>query len=63
MRKIILIILTTMTLFSWETTTHRAIDRKAIQESNSNGNLKVFIKNSQINTSYVYINEQFEIKI
>jgi len=47
----------TVTLFGWETTTHRAIDRKAIGNSI---NLSKFIENSKIDTNYKYIQEKFE---
>ena len=57
MKKLISIAILTVTLFGWETTTHRAIDREAIKNS---ANLSKFIENSKIDTKYVYINEQFE---
>ena len=58
MKKIILLILTTINVFSWEINTHRAIERKAIEKSE---NLKTFVKNSGIstNTSF-YNNERLE---
>ncbi len=57
MKNIVLIVLLTVTLFGWETTTHRAIDRKAIESS---ANLSKFIENSKIDTEYKFINEKFE---
>ena len=58
MKKIILLILTTINVFSWEINTHRAIERKAIEKSE---NLKTFVKNSGIPTNtYFYNNERFE---
>jgi len=57
MKKVVVIILTTILLFSWEVNTHRAIDRSAIS---NNSNLKSFIKNSKIDTSYEFIYEEFE---
>jgi len=44
---------------AWEINTHRAIDRKAIKESQTNGNLKAFIDNSRISEEN-YIDEKFE---
>ena len=58
MKKIILLILTTISVFSWEINTHRAIERKAIEVSK---NLKTFVKNSGISTNtFFYNNERFE---
>ena len=56
MKKLILILLTTVVLFGWETTTHRAIDRKAIEKST---NFYTFVKMSGIDTTYKYLNEEF----
>lgn len=59
MKKIILaIIVMTLGLNAWEINTHRAIDRKAIENST---NLNKFVKNSGIPTNnYYYNNEEFE---
>ena len=59
MKKIILtILITTVCIYAWETTTHRAIDKTAI-ESTSAVNLKYFVKNSGIDSEN-YENEIFE---
>lgn len=50
MKKMLIFILLTIVGFAWETTTHRAIDRIAIQNSFENGNLKIFLQNSNIAT-------------
>jgi len=59
MKKVItLILVSTITVSSWEINTHRAIDRLAIEKSQ---NLKTFVKNSGIPVNfYFYNNEQFE---
>ena len=58
MKKIILLILISMSLFGWEINTHRAIDRIAIEKSQ---NLKYFVSNSGIPTNKNhYKNEIFE---
>ena len=60
MRKVVLImVLVTAFIYSWEINTHRAIDRKAIEWSLISGNLKTFIKNSGIDNKYKFINENF----
>jgi len=57
MKKIILLILaTTINVFSWEINTHRAIERKAIEKSE---NLQTFVKNSGIQ-NIDYSGEKFE---
>jgi len=56
MKKIILLILTTINVFSWEINTHRAIERKA---SKASVNLKTFIKNAGIQNAN-YKNERLE---
>jgi len=57
MKKVInLILMITITVSAWEINTHRAIDRKAIENSD---NLKSFINNSGIKNQN-YKNEKFE---
>jgi len=60
MKKILILMITTVMLFGWEINTHRAIDRSAINESKKDGNLKSFIENSGIDTKYKYLNEKYE---
>ena len=46
----------TITISAWEINTHRAIERKAIEQSE---NLKTFVHNADINNAN-YLNERFE---
>jgi len=56
MKKIFLIIIMVVNIYGWEINTHRAIDRKAIENS---ANLKSFIQSSNIKNEN-YIKEKFE---
>ncbi len=56
MKKIILILLTMVSLYGWETTTHRAIDRKALGNV---PNLNSFVSDSGIDSEN-YGNEIFD---
>ena len=56
MKKLLVVIVMTVNVFSWEVNTHRAIDRTAILYSK---NLQTFLNKSGIKNSN-YINERFE---
>ena len=57
MKKLIVILLMTVnSLFGWEINTHRAIERKAIEQSE---NLKTFVNSADINNAN-YLNERLE---
>ena len=56
MKKITIILILTSSLFAWEINTHRAIDKKAIEQSN---NFTTFVNNSGIKNQ-TYTNEKFE---